>query len=75
MMMLLGVCLLCHGEVARIKPRSQFLTLYYALLSAGGAIGGLIVAVACPMLLSTSAELPFTFSLVTALTFLLFIAC
>ena len=75
MAMLLGVCLLCHGEVARIKPRSQFLTQYYALLSAGGAVGGLIVAVVCPLLLNTFAELPFTLSLVAALTFLLFIAC
>ena len=75
MVMLLGVCLLCHGEVARIKPRSEYLTQYYALLSAGGAVGGLIVAVACPLFLSTFSELPFTLSLVATLTFLLFIAC
>ncbi|QDT08976.1 fused MFS/spermidine synthase [Planctomycetes bacterium K23_9] len=75
MLMLLGVCLLCHGEVARVKPRSELLTQYYALLSAGGAIGGLIVAVFCPMFLSSFAELPFTLSLVTALTFLLFFVC
>ena len=75
MVMLLGVCLLCHGEVARLKPDAQQLTQYYALMSAGGAIGGLIVAVACPLMLSSFAELPFTLSLVTALTFLLFFAC
>ena len=75
MLMLLGVCLLCHGEVARVKPQASLLTQYYALLSAGGAIGGLIVAVFCPMFLSNFAELPFTLSLVTALTFLLFFAC
>ncbi len=75
MLMLLGVCLLCHGEVARVKPRSELLTQYYALLSAGGAIGGMIVAVFCPIFLSSFAELPFTLSLVTALTFLLFFAC
>ncbi|MGB7345090.1 MAG: fused MFS/spermidine synthase [Pirellulaceae bacterium] len=75
MLMLLGVCLLCHGEVARVKPRSELLTQYYALLSAGGAIGGMIVAVFCPLFLSTFAELPFTLSLATALTFLLFFAC
>ncbi len=75
MLMLLGVCLLCHGEVARIKPKPKFLTQYYALLSAGGAIGGVIVAIVCPLLLNTFAELPFTLSLVAALTFLLLIAC
>ncbi|TWU57422.1 spermidine synthase [Rubripirellula reticaptiva] len=75
MVMLLGVCLLCHGEVARIKPSARYLTQYYALLSAGGAIGGIIVAIACPMLLSTAIELPFALSMVTSLTFLLFFAC
>ena len=75
MIMLLGVCLLCHGEVARLKPPARYLTKYYAMLSAGGAIGGLIVAVACPMMLSSFVELPFTLALVTALSFLLFFAC
>lgn len=75
LIMLFGVCLLCHGEVARVKPQSSFLTQYYALLSAGGAVGGLIVAVICPLMLNNFAELPFTLSLVTALSFLLFFAC
>ena len=65
-MMLLGVCLLCHGEVARLKPQSSLLTQYYMLLSAGGAIGGVIVAIVCPMLLSTHIEVPFSLALVTA---------
>ncbi len=75
MLMLLGVCLLCHGEVARLKPRSSFLTQYYMLLSAGGAIGGIVVAVLCPILLSTHIEVPFTLAIVTALTFTMFFAC
>ena len=75
MLMLFGVCLLCHGEVARVKPPAKLLTQYYALLSAGGAVGGLIVAVLCPLILNSFIELPFTLSLVTALTFLLFFAC
>ena len=75
MLMLLGTCLLCHGEVARLKPAAERLTKYYAMLSAGGALGGIIVAVICPLLLNNHAELPFFVSLVTALTFLLFFAC
>ncbi|MGI9474699.1 MAG: spermidine synthase [Rubripirellula sp.] len=74
MMMLLGVCLLCHGEVARLKPDSSKLTQYYMLLSAGGAVGGIIVAIACPMLLSTNVELPFSLALVTAFAFTMFFA-
>ncbi|TWT98666.1 fused MFS/spermidine synthase [Stieleria varia] len=75
MVMLLGVCLLCHGEVARIKPAAGLLTQYYAMLSGGGAIGGLIVAVLCPTFLSSFVELPFSVALVSSLTFLLFFAC
>lgn len=75
MMTLLGVCLLAHGEVARIKPRAAFLTQYYMLLSAGGAIGGLVVAVACPTLLNTHFELPVMMSLVTALSFVMLFVC
>jgi hypothetical protein len=72
---LLGVCLLAHGEVARIKPRAAYLTQYYMLLSAGGAIGGLVVAVACPTLLNTHFELPVMMSLVTALSFVMLFVC
>jgi hypothetical protein len=68
MIMLSGVCLLAHGEVARIKPPSQLLTQYYMLISAGGAIGGLMVAVVCPTVLNTYAELPAIVALVTALS-------
>jgi spermidine synthase len=45
------------------------------LLSAGGAVGGVIVAVLCPMLLSTYLELPVCLAFVTAMTFLMFFAC
>ncbi|MDG2220439.1 MAG: fused MFS/spermidine synthase [Rubripirellula sp.] len=73
--LLFGVCLLCHGEVARLKPDSSLLTQYYMLLSAGGAIGGVIVAILCPVLLSTHLELPICLAVVTTLTFLMFFAC
>ena len=55
---LFGVCLLCHGETARCQPSTNHLTLYYALISCGGAIGGLTIAVACPLLFQDYRELP-----------------
>lgn len=73
--MLFGVCLLCHGETARLKPRASMLTQYYMLLSAGGAVGGVIVAILCPAWLNTHLELPVCLALVTAMTFLVFFAC
>lgn len=75
MTLLFGVCLMCHGEVARLKPRAKHLTQYYALLSAGGALGGIIVAILCPMWFDSFAELPFSLIVVQVLTLLLFIAC
>ena len=75
MTMLLGVCLLCHGEVARLKPNTSRLTQYYMLMSAGGAVGGVIVAIICPFILSTYIEVPFSLALVSALTLMMFFAC
>ena len=50
--LLFAVCMLCHGEVARMRPQPQNLTSYYLVLSAGGACGGLFVALAAPLLFS-----------------------
>ncbi|MFH0975269.1 MAG: hypothetical protein V1874_05740 [Spirochaetota bacterium] len=47
------VCaMVCHGELARLKPEITQLTLFYLLVSTGGAIGGIFVAVAAPLLFS-----------------------
>jgi len=45
---LFAVCMVCHGELVRLKPTPAFLTRFYLLLSAGGAAGGLFVAVVAP---------------------------
>lgn len=51
-------CMVCHGELARLKPGKQHLTEYYLLISAGGALGGMFVALLCPLLFVWYAELP-----------------
>jgi hypothetical protein len=68
------VCLICHGEVARLRPPVEQLTRYYMFLSAGGAIGGLIVAIACPLWLSTYSEIRTTQAACASLAILLFMA-
>lgn len=50
------ICMLCHGELVRIKPGSQHLTLFYLLIAAGGVLGGLFVALACPRLFTALIE-------------------
>lgn len=57
MITLLGVCLICHGEVARRQPTTDKITLYYVLISLGGAIGGITVAVLCPLMFDDYREL------------------
>ena len=45
-------CMVCHGELAARRPAPRYLTSFYLLVSAGGALGGLLVAVAAPLLLN-----------------------
>lgn len=54
---LFSVCMLCHGELARIKPPPEKLTHYFLLISIGGALGGLSVSVIAPMLFNDFWEL------------------
>ena len=50
------VCVVCHGELVRKKPGIDHLTEYYLFMSAGGALGGLIVSLLAPLLLTTYLE-------------------
>jgi SAM-dependent methyltransferase len=51
-------CMLFHGELARRKPGAAGLSSYYLMLSLGGAIGALLVAIGAPYVLSGNYELP-----------------
>src|SRR3954451_8367651 len=42
-------CLFCHGELYRTRPAARHLTAFYLTVSAGGALGGLLVAVVAPL--------------------------
>jgi hypothetical protein len=50
-------CMLCHGELYRLKPAPAFLTTFYLLIAAGGAVGGIFVALIAPLIFHTYAEL------------------
>ena len=51
-------CMLCHGELAMRKPAPQYLTLFYLMVSLGGAIGGIFVAIIAPRVFNSYLELP-----------------
>ncbi len=50
-------CMVCHGELVRLKPEPARLTSFYMLISAGGAAGGIFVALIAPILFSKFIEL------------------
>ena len=51
-------CMLCHGELAMRKPAPQYLTLFYLMVSVGGAVGGIFVAIIAPRVFDSYLELP-----------------
>ena len=50
-------CLFCHGELYRSRPAPRYLTTFYLIVSAGGALGGVLVAVVAPFIFSGYFEL------------------
>ena len=52
-------CLFCHGELYRARPAPARLTAFYLTISAGGALGGLLVAVVAPLAFHGYYELGF----------------
>jgi hypothetical protein len=50
-------CMVCHGEVFRLRPHPAHLASFYLLLGAGGALGGAFVAVIAPRIFNDYFEL------------------
>ncbi len=51
-------CVFCHGELAASRPGPAYLTQFYLCLAAGGAVGGLFVALVAPKLFNNDWETP-----------------
>jgi spermidine synthase len=50
--------LVCHGELARLRPAPAHLTEFYMWMSAGGTIGGIAAALIAPLVFNWVAEYP-----------------
>jgi hypothetical protein len=50
-------CMFCHGELARLKPDPAHLTSFYLMISLGGALGAVLVALVAPAVFSGDYEL------------------
>jgi spermidine synthase len=64
-------CMICHGEVYRLRPPARFLTSFYLFVAAGGAAGGLFVGLLAPLIFQSYAELNWGMWLLCALVFVL----
>lgn len=53
---LFGICLLCHGELVRSRPVPRYLTGFYLMIAAGGAIGGMFSTIIAPLIFKTFYE-------------------
>ena len=51
-------CMFCHGELVGVKPSPRWLTRFYLMISAGGAVGAVLVGILAPLVLPAHFELP-----------------
>lgn len=52
------LCMFLHGELVARKPAPASLTRFYLMVSLGGALGGLLVGIAAPLVFDWYWELP-----------------
>src|SRR5690242_8533248 len=51
-------CMVCHGEAACTRPRSESLTTFYLCIAMGGALGGIAVSLLAPRIFPNYWEYP-----------------
>jgi hypothetical protein len=59
--------MICHGELYRLRPHPAHLTAFYLLIAAGGALGGLFVALVAPAVFHNYYELHLSLALLVGL--------
>jgi len=60
-------CMVCHGELYQLRPHPAHLTFYYLMISAGGAVGGLFVALVAPYIFNNFYEVHLSLALTVLL--------
>ncbi|AWM41008.1 spermidine synthase [Gemmata obscuriglobus] len=66
MLAFFGVCLVCHGEMAKDRPPAEYLTAFYFWMSFGGVLGGLFNALLAPILFAAVGMVEYPLALVLA---------
>ncbi|MFK7825589.1 MAG: fused MFS/spermidine synthase [Oligoflexales bacterium] len=65
--------MVCHGELFKLRPKADRLTLFYLMVSLGGAAGGFFITFIAPMIFSEYWEFPLSFIACLGLTALSFL--
>ena len=60
-------CMVCHGELYQLRPHPKHLTSFYLMIAAGGAVGGLFVALVAPAVFSNFYEMHLSLGLIVLL--------
>ncbi|MEF3275499.1 MAG: fused MFS/spermidine synthase [Chloroflexus sp.] len=68
---LFAACMICHGELYHLRPHPERLTLFYLLVSVGGALGGIFTTFIAPLIFRAYWELVVGIVLVWALSLLI----
>ena len=63
-------CMVCHGELQRLRPHPRHLTSFYLMVSLGGAAGGFFAALVAPQIFPGYFELPLAYVLCALLVLL-----
>ena len=58
LLLLFGVAMFCHGELAGSRPRVTRLTEFYLLISVGGVLGGIFNSLLAPVVFHSATEFP-----------------
>ena len=65
--LLFTCCMICHGELVRLKPSSRYLTSFYLMIATGGALGGMFTSLVAPRIFNGYWEFHFGLWLVCCL--------
>jgi len=63
-------CMVCHGELAGLKPDPRYLTSFYLMVALGGAVGGVFVGLVAPSVFNAYHEFPIGLGLCATLAVL-----
>lgn len=66
------LCMFLHGELARRRPNPRHLTRFYLMVSVGGTLGGVSVALLAPLVLPGYYEMSLSLALTAVLALYLF---